>query len=595
MPIRLPLLTGLTALFSVLLAHGLVASLAPAAAQPADPDPQPKPEIREYVHDESQSCRIETMAMLEALPPCMRVTAIKWDSAFRQTGLRVGDRIVAVNGTTIDPPKELRELQRWLPTQVGNYAESRGWVAAQQGEGTPITLKVLRRVVPGEGWTELEFSAPLRSDRSWSIVENNRRIIGPGGPEGLYAKDGFDEGWQWWQDKFEKHVWRTLDDGFFNRRYQSRMELKTHLEFKARVDYLVAHYPGPFADAVKHDWDAAYEILQGRKYELSDEQLAFRQLGEQRADEIKQAGVDARKAWIEAHKADMIKPFPSIDPITGDVASVTGKFVELPDIGNREWVTEPGDVTWAVGTGDSRKDGYYFVNMHDKAARRMYDAVWRFKKLVMPRIESMRIGVIGRILGDPRMVSAGGNAVTGLELEPVAVTVDGKMFVDLTVETDGESHFAGEDALRMPGSAMPADDASPREVMEAYVAAIKASDETTFKALYASFRAVPVENGRLLWYPWYGYQLDRPYIRARQLIMEKICDARVLWVGDVRRISTGKEFEGAPLIDEVTVELEHIGQFDGEYRAFIGVETHRTWVLQRMNGGPWRITDGQDF
>ena len=44
------------------------------------------------------STGLVTTAMLDATPPSLRVTSIAWFSRFRRSGLRVGDRITAVNG-----------------------------------------------------------------------------------------------------------------------------------------------------------------------------------------------------------------------------------------------------------------------------------------------------------------------------------------------------------------------------------------------------------------------------------------------------------------------------------------------------------------
>jgi hypothetical protein len=41
----------------------------------------------------------------------------------------------------------------------------------------------------------------------------------------------------------------------------------------------------------------------------------------------------------------------------------------------------------------------------------------------------------------------------------------------------------------------------------------------------------------------------------------------------------------------VLVEVEHIGKFPEGYRPVTGVEVKRVWTLQRIDGGPWRITD----
>ena len=47
--------------------------------------------------------------------------------------------------------------------------------------------------------------------------------------------------------------------------------------------------------------------------------------------------------------------------------------------------------------------------------------------------------------------------------------------------------------------------------------------------------------------------------------------------------------EGAPVLEEVTAEVDHIGLFDGEHRSFAGILVNRRWALQRIGQGPWRI------
>jgi hypothetical protein len=41
------------------------------------------------------------------------------------------------------------------------------------------------------------------------------------------------------------------------------------------------------------------------------------------------------------------------------------------------------------------------------------------------------------------------------------------------------------------------------------------------------------------------------------------------------------------------VILDHVGLIDGEYRTFSDINVHRVWRLQRLNGGPWKITEVQ--
>jgi hypothetical protein len=82
---------------------------------------------------------------------------------------------------------------------------------------------------------------------------------------------------------------------------------------------------------------------------------------------------------------------------------------------------------------------------------------------------------------------------------------------------------------------------------------------------------------------------DDDFERSRANFSRRVWDARVAWVGEPRVITRGDEFPGASRVEEVEAEIEHIGQFDGEYRGFLDVNVHRWWTLQRIDNGPWRI------
>jgi hypothetical protein len=58
-----------------------------------------------------------------------------------------------------------------------------------------------------------------------------------------------------------------------------RLALKTHLEDKARVDLLTSNYPGPFAAAVRADYEAVHASLEGTRYTLAPDVLDCRKQG----------------------------------------------------------------------------------------------------------------------------------------------------------------------------------------------------------------------------------------------------------------------------------------------------------------------------
>jgi hypothetical protein len=195
------------------------------------------------------------------------------------------------------------------------------------------------------------------------------------------------------------------------------------------------------------------------------------------------------------------------------------------------------------------------------------------------------------------MVVIGGRGVAGFEVEPMAVLVDNAMFVDVSVIRNEESPFAGEDDIKRPRAALPADEATPREVLEAMVAAVKAGDQSIWNQLFAVWRFIP-DDQRPIYYPFDPYTTgtrDEDWVRSQRRMLETVCDVRVVWVDDARVVQKGDEYPGAPRIEQAGAELEHIGDFDGEFDAFNGSEVNRLWTLQRRNGGPWRITSRQSI
>jgi hypothetical protein len=77
--------------------------------------------------------------------------------------------------------------------------------------------------------------------------------------------------------------------------------------------------------------------------------------------------------------------------------------------------------------------------------------------------------------------------------------------------------------------------------------------------------------------------------------MGEVHDARVCSVERVRRILAQDAGTGVPDVDQVVVWLDHYGLFDGEHRVFQNVNVNRRWILQRLDGGPWRIVSLQNL
>ena len=541
---------------------------------------------RIMVQEGSLASRLVTYPLLDQNPAAFRVTRIHWDSGFRGSGLQVGDEIVAVNGVAIERPEKLEDQQRMLSNSVGQLTENQYWEKQGAREDDPIRLTVRRRTVPGQGWELMEIEGVLRNERRY-INDEQRWTLGPGGPADT-AYDGFSESWASWYEKLTAQLSLTMANAWQHSSFSSRYELDCHLESQGRVEYLAQHYPGPLADALTADWQVARISLTGRKYELSPDALEFRRLEDERVREVSSRSHEAWDTFLETRKPETIAPFPGVDPIHGDLASQVGKYVLLPSIGNRDWISEAGH-NWLVSGQDQT---YYFIDTENPAAERMLFATRRYRRIVAPNISEEYV-ILGRILPEPRLLVIRESGTFGIQIEAVAALVGDSMFVDLTVEEDGRSPFAGEAALMKPSAAMPPDDATPRQVMEAWIAALKEGDVTLWKEFFTDWNITALPDGRPAIHAYEAWVSTNDWEDSRRRLLDDVYGIEVVWVGEPRDVMTGHEFERAPHIEEVAVEIDHIGSFAGEYRAFSKPSFHRWWKLQRFDGGPWRISTVQ--
>ncbi|MDX1998306.1 MAG: hypothetical protein SF066_11355 [Thermoanaerobaculia bacterium] len=535
---------------------------------------------------------VSTTDMLDSQPPALRVSWLRWDSGFRGTGLTIGDRIVAVDGVALAPFASQQEMQKHKPLLFGQFLEANHWAARGAKEDDPVRLTVRRRRMPGEGWETHEIVGRLRAERMFHD-DRGRQAFGPKGPNRL-ERDGFDDAWLGWYDR---RIWdweRLVDNGVWDTRRDNRQLLASHLADEPRVRFLAEHYPGAFAEAVVEDWEMVRVLLSGRRYEIAAEELTYRVAEEKRLAEVTAA---ARAAWLafQAARAHEIGEVPAnFDPFKSDPAEVAGRLIALPVADVRSWVQDFGRayVSW------NERGTWFFCPLDSPALGRVWDAQVRYKRNVAPRLDD-DMAMVVRLLPERKLVSVRGwGGVAGLEVEPVAVLLgrsDRQIFVDLTIEREGVSPFAGEDAIAPLPSALPPDDASPRQVLEALFAALYARDMATWFALFADWRLVHYSN-QPFYYPYYPYpevSKNGDWTRSRRVILEKSYALRIVWIGDPRVVAEGGEVPGLPRIERVEAEIEHVGLFDGEYRAFNSVEVHRHWTLERRAGGPWRFTTHQ--
>lgn len=527
--------------------------------------------------------------VLDGEPPYLQISWIAWNSGFRGSGLACGDRIVAVNGEALSPPSDPRALSVWRSRCIGQYDEAQRWSAAGIGPGSSVTLTVRRRSRP-VGWSTLTFTGTLRGQESYRSADNDA-LMSPVGPSRLRSDEAY-SGWgRWYEYEIQPAFTRVLSDSWYQPSFNNRIELRDHLERRERVEFLSKRYPGAFAESVKADYDAALACLQGERIELGAHALEYRRAEEERVDQVRK---EAQSAWatFQARIADRtLQPFPATHPIHGDRDKVRDRFVILPPLRNSDWVGEAGH-TWFVAGNE--QDGWYFADAESPLAGMVLDALGRYRRSVAPNIKETYT-LVGRITGDPRLVKIGKEVHFGLLLELVAAFIGDSLFVDLSQAQGRIARFAGEAAFLQPQGQLPPDSASPAEVMQAALTALKEGDQPLWDSLFASWYVRRLPDGSPFIEPYADRRQDADWELSRRSILGKVFDVRVAWTGEPRVLCDGTAYPGAPRVEEVEVLLDHVGQFDGEYRVFMDVSVRRRWALQRRNRGPWRISSFQSI
>ena len=135
----------------------------------------------------------------------------------------------------------------------------------------------------------------MKAHRNYSN-QDGKRCFGDGGPT-HHEKDGFSYSWSAWYNNFMRLAEPVLlgwdyTVGYDTKRYQKDVE-----PHRKRVEYLVEHYPGPFADAVRSDFDAMVDMLAGEERHVPPEALEYRSLGDVRAEQVSRAADAAFQAY----------------------------------------------------------------------------------------------------------------------------------------------------------------------------------------------------------------------------------------------------------------------------------------------------------
>ncbi|HKU49126.1 MAG TPA: hypothetical protein VJP79_04185 [Nitrososphaera sp.] len=507
---------------------------------------------------------LESGIQTELMPDGFRVEWIHWDSNFRKSGLDIGDYIVAVNGKPVDREKHYKA--------IGQYAENQTWQEIGVTAEQPMIIVTAVR----DGKT---FDVKGNLHVPYFYYDSQKRpALAPGGPARL-INDGFDEPWSGWLEKAIKKYSYTLLRLWVQRSFNTRMELAEHLESKARIDFLTKEYPGPFADAMLHDWNRVAECMRGKKIELTDKDLEYRTLGERRKEIAKQ---EAEKAWTTLCKEATGQAFPV--PDVAERANVVGKVVELPQVTYRDMVNDLGQAFMAIG---SPSQGYYFLGMNSPELFRFYGVMTRYKGQINPTMPD-KYRYLARVKDEMQMITVRGQAYTGLMLELIAVmSGDDECCIDLRPEPP---KFAGEDQLSSFEPITLDASAGPEQVIEAMISAVKLGDDKTWQGLFADWQIVTGAGGREA--IDFAY-VPRPSVfadlweQSRKNILGEVLDARVERVEQVKRVL--ERSSDLPEVEQVRVWVDHFGKFDSEVRAFKNLYVNREWLLQRLDGGPWKI------
>jgi Type II secretory pathway, component PulC len=521
---------------------------------------------------------LSTTAELERgeAPRGLSVNWIAWSSPFRATGLRIGDRITHLNGEALEPRMAPNKFQG-LPGQPG---ESYEWEKRGAKAGDALRFKIWRP----DG--EVEIEAKLVPELMYQDAEG-RSALAPGGPAALES-DGFSGTWSIWYEKLVWKMTQILDGSWERATLNTRSELVEMLSQGERIEMLRKKYPGDFAEGTYGDWQRTVESLRGKKLDTVD--LSYRELGAKRLERAKQASAEAWEALKKEGAEKLVPTFPA--PDIHARAEVSGRWVELPWITPSTMVNDLGQ-TWAVADGGS--DGAYVVRLSESPEYlAFYRALFRFGTLVQPGTRE-RYQFMAEILPMPAMITFRDRPLTAHQVRLVAGRAgeDGEFFVDLR---KAEPVFASESEMTAIGASALKDDASPTEVLDFMVAAIKRADEKAFRDVFATWEAGLYDGGRPSFLPLRipsTGEWNSAWEAARRVIMKDVYDVRVDRVSAVRRLFDADAKVGVPSVDQVVAYYDIFGRFDDEYRSFNHFTVHRRRVLQRIANGPWRIVEVQ--
>lgn len=505
-----------------------------------------------------------------------RVTWIAWDSPFRGTRLAVGDAVLEADGVPCDPAQTDRREE----FMVGNYAEGRGFAEDGRKAGEPVRLLVWR------DHERFEVEAPIATENFYYDPEG-RRALAPGGPHGL-GNDGFGSAWSGWDEELTKKLSAVLDQGWRGSSFNSRQVLADLAEYEPRVRLLAERYPGPYAETTAADLAAAMASARGTLWPAEGIDLSWRERGERLAEEVRQAAVEAERAFTATLGERVIPAAPTPDPVENDPEGFAGKVVHLERVGPRSQRMDAGHPWYCFG---DLRSGWWFLDANSPGCRAFHMAVENYRQLVDMSVP-LTYRFYAEVLPLPRMMVVDGRVATGLTLRLAAAVVADRVFITVPANPAEGARFAGEELLAEGPVDPPPAGAPPRATVEAAIAALKLGRRELWRDLFADWSLDRHWNGAISYSPL-SFHSESSFFYAwdfaRKALSKEVHDLRIVYEGPVTTLLAPPEPGGGPTVEECRIEVEHVGLFDGEHRSFRQLGLHRTWPVQRVDGGPWRL------
>jgi hypothetical protein len=230
---------------------------------------------------------------------------------------------------------------------------------------------------------------------------------------------------------------------------------------------------------------------------------------------------EAKTEWaafmetVKASKDPILKAFPPPSHREVGIDELGGRYVVLEEFEypTNEF-TEMGQQYVFVGSG---AQGYYFVELSNRAWIGAYEAVKRYRRFINQDVpEGMKWTLVGKISGIQLLVPQAGKKKTltlrwGWTVEPVAIRVADRTCSFANPELKLGGTFAGEPRMEAIKEAFYTvktvpKDATPEQVVETYITAIKEKNYPLYLACIDPARTTANKGVSLCMYHWEWHQ-----------------------------------------------------------------------------------------